>query len=132
MKISQPLDTTISSLTIADSVLELNDQLINEKVFMNTKHFHIKNSILNAIQEDLFKNFARILTLDIELLNFGKFINLTRHQNWLKNVQFVDNESVSPKRIILTDLNFDYNYPDYDFCYFVDFPHANNVIPVSK
>jgi len=132
-------ESTVSEFVIEKSDFTLNSNLLDKIVFKNIYIFKIANSSLQDIQQDLFKSFPYMKSLDIELNNFEEFIR-SSNNTWLsylnidvnvdlKNMTDFNNNKDSKMQLYLTDLKQGYLYPEEDFCLFKNFPHSKLVVP---
>ena len=133
--------STVSEFVIEESDFELNSYLLDKFVFKNLYIFRILNSYLRDVQTDLFKSFSYLKLFEIRIFNFEEFITTNSNNNtWISNLNTnvsvdltnqidFDNNKEYKMIFYLTDLNETYLYPEEDFCFFKDFPHARLVVP---
>lgn len=135
------LDTDILQLILDGYHYELSEKLVNKYVFNKIGVLDVSGPI-NLIQPDLFKNFndLRMVRLKTQYLK-NLFV---RSNKWIESLNtnvYID-FSQGPKAkdsldkiliLVLYQMYIGisyYDYPDEDFCYFVNFPHEKLVMPL--
>ncbi len=76
----------IENFVIKDSSFALDENVLNKQVFKELSYLSISNSVLNDIQNDIFKSFYKMKAADFELLNFGKFMQISANNDWMKYI----------------------------------------------
>lgn len=97
------------------------------------QEFEISNSNLEAIDDVVFSHFLQIKKINLILTNLKSFFKKTNSTNWfisLRHSMWI--YSYLGKQLLITfgdqtDISNVYEYPDNDFCKFIDFPHDKNV-----
>jgi hypothetical protein len=139
--LSEKINSNILQLIINLYHYELNNSLLNEKVFEKLQVLDIEGQI-NSIEHDLFKSFEFLRFLRFRTQN-AKDLFLTNKNKWLQSLNYdidVDLNQISHIEIdnveyftlviyqMFANVTY-YGYLDEDFCYFKDFPHRKLVLP---
>jgi len=135
------LNSTIKSLQIINSNIDLNTDLVYPEVFKKMTIFRVIDSVLTSIGEDFFTYFSKLKIFALEIYNFEEFINFEPH--WLRHLNSEVKVNLSNPNDInrykdrqmileLTDLSKTYLYPEKDFCLFRHFPHEKLVFPIIE
>ncbi len=123
--------------------IDIKKTFLNEMIFANLSFLDLYGKI-SSIENDIFKYFYSLKVLKIHTQN-AKSI-LTNNNKWLDylnsgiNLDPIDIKYMirnKDKMFILSiiqtfsELNF-YDYPEEDFCFFINFPHKHFVLPELK
>jgi len=76
----------IDNFVIRDSNFALDESLLNKQIFKELVSLTISNSVVNDIQNDIFKSFYKLRYAEFELLDFKKFIEINRNNDWMKYI----------------------------------------------
>jgi hypothetical protein len=115
------LNTFINELFIHESVIALDEFFLYFGLFKNIKALFLLNTYLISIKPNVFKPY-----MDLKLINF----DLPNMSNFLKSNSFNWMESLSTNNLRIRfklKKNFDYDFPEEDFCRFKYFPGETNV-----
>jgi hypothetical protein len=120
------INSNIQQLVVQGVGFVLDTGLMHPLVFQHTKQIQVLDSVA-SVQTDLFKHFAKIVSVDLLLHNLKTFfhqigIEWTFH---LPNRTVVAFATTSDQPTQTT-----YTYPDEDFCLFANWPHSKRIIPV--
>lgn len=126
------LNSNIKKLKIVDSNLRYLDfSLIDKEVFAQTNSISYSSSDsenIILILDDLFVHLKNLKEFELSLGAFEKFIQVSNLE-WLKTLNS-NPQSNNGFKLVLKDSSNNYDYPDSDFCKFVNFPHEKQVYPV--
>ncbi len=138
---STDLNSTVKSLDILNSEIDLDTDLVYPEVFKKLESLIITGSIVTSISEDFFINFPKLNSFELDISNFEELLNKgtewLRHLNNEVRVNLSDINDINKYKdrqmiLELTDLNKAYAYPDKDFCLFRYFPHEKFVFPIIE
>jgi hypothetical protein len=117
----------------------LNKNMLNKHAFAFTVVIEI-NGIINSIQTDLFKDFKYLKLLIIKM-NYVQNI-FKKNNKWLQYLNY--NEIIDSSQPIKFSQSFFlilyqtlfreeyYTFPNEDYCYFKNFPHNRQIMPIIK
>lgn len=138
----------IEQLDIYNSRISLNSVFLNRYLFGQVRNINTYNTSIISFESGLLKNFHFLNKIQFEIFNFYQFIKRFKYDqtNWLLDlntdlyeVNLIDtNENIIKTygnkqiKVILSDPNLQYEYPDSDFCLFRKFPSNKMIYPVIK
>jgi len=93
---STDLNSTVKSLDILNSEIDLDTDLVYPEVFKKLESLIITGSIVTSISEDFFINFPKLNSFELDISNFEELLN--KGTEWLRHL----NNEV---RVNLSDIN---------------------------
>lgn len=122
--------------------LTLSASFLDKDVFENLYQLNIEGTTMKSIEEDAFKYLNNLRRVILFLNNFATFIRSTADNPWMANLNGnirvnlsnpAEVEANKNKQMIITFndrvANQNYDWPDRDIRYFVNFPHDKLVFP---
>jgi hypothetical protein len=139
-KFSKPIIVQFSATLYHN---DLKKTFLNEMIFANLNFLDLYGKI-NSIENDLFKNINSLKILRFHTQNAKSL--LTTNNKWFDYLNYgINLDPIDIKYMIrnkdkmfilsiiqtFSELNF-YDYPEEDFCFFINFPHKHFVLPELK